>query len=214
MTTLSASAAEPRRRLTAARRRRQLIDVALETFARSGYNSTTMEDIATAAGVTKPLLYQHFMSKRALYLELIDDVTARLIEALGTAAGNESTFRRKVEAGMYAYFHFTVENQSAVRMLYDAPHDEELARGLRSIQDAIAEYITPLFLADIDDEHRRTLAIGVVGMAEGVTRHWLRQRQQRGPAVSLEEAESEAALLARRVADVAWNGLRAVRRID
>src|ERR1700678_3067547 len=83
----------PRRRLSAARRRRQLIDVALESFATDGFNGTTMEDIATSAGVTKPLLYQHFASKRALYLELIDDVAARLIGALAAAATTESRTR-------------------------------------------------------------------------------------------------------------------------
>lgn len=212
MPSVTATATAPRRRLTAARRRRQLIDVALETFALTGYTATTMEDIATAAGVTKPLLYQHFTSKRALYLELIDDVTTRLIDALGTAAGAETGFRRQVEAGMLAYFQFTLENQAAVRMLYDVPHDEELARGLRSIQDAIAEFIAPLIEADIDDDHRRTLAIGVVGMTEEVTRHWLRQRQQRGALANDDEAAKEAAVLAQRVADFAWSGLRGVHR--
>ncbi len=214
MPSVTATATAPRRRLTAARRRRQLIDVALETFARTGFTATTMEDIATAAGVTKPLLYQHFASKRALYLELIDDVTARLIDALGTAAGAETVFRLQVDAGMRAYFRFTIENQSAIRMLYDAPHDEELARGLRSIQDAIAEFISPLIEADMGEDHRRTLAIGVVGMTEGVTRHWLRQRAQRGSIVSDAESEEEAIMLAERVADFAWSGLRGVHRIS
>ena len=210
MTTTAASPAAPRRRLTAARRRRQLIDVALETFADSGYTATTMEDIATAAGVTKPLLYQHFTSKRALYLELIDDVTERLVEALSSAAGRETAFRGQVEAGMYAYFRFTIENQAAVRMLYAAPPDEELARGLRSIESAIAQFISPLINADIDDDHRDTLAIAVVGMAEGVTRHWLRQRQQPGASA----VENEAMVLARRVAEFAWAGLRGLHRLD
>jgi AcrR family transcriptional regulator len=201
----------PRRRLSAASRRRQLIDVALETFASSGFTATTMEDIATAAGVTKPLLYQHFASKRALYLELIDDVTARLVQALADAALGETAFRRQVEAGMLAYFRFTIENQSAMRMLYDAPPDEELARGLRSIQDAIAEFVSPLIEADIAEDHRRTLAIAVVGMTEGVTRHWLRQRAHRH--LGEQDTEKEALLLATRVADFAWSGLRGVRRL-
>ena len=173
-----------------------------------------MEDIASAAGVTKPLLYQHFDSKRALYLELIDDVAARLIDTLAAAALEGARTRQQVEAVFEAYFRFTIENQSAIRMLYDAPHDEELARGLRSIQDAIAEFISPLIEADIGEDHRRTLAIGVVGMTEGVTRHWLRQRAQRGSIVSDAESEEEAIMLAERVADFAWSGLRGVHRIS
>ncbi len=114
---------------------------------------------------------------------------------------------------MLAYFTFTVENPSAIRMLYDAPPDEELARGLRSIQDAIADFVSPLIEADIDDQHRRTLAVAVVGMTEGVTRQWLRQRQVRGVATEDEAAEKEAVLVAERVADFAWSGLRGARRI-
>ena len=64
----------PASRLPAARRRRQLLDVALELFAARGYHTTSMNDIAEAAGVTKPVLYQHFRSKRELYLELLEDV--------------------------------------------------------------------------------------------------------------------------------------------
>ena len=67
------------RRLTAEQRRRQLFTVALELFAQRGYRSTTMDDIAEAAGVTKPLLYQHFSSKRALYLELVDSIAQELL---------------------------------------------------------------------------------------------------------------------------------------
>ena len=67
--------ARPARRLTADARRRQLFDVALTLFAEHGYSATTMDDIAEAAGVTKPLVYQHFDSKRALYLELLDVVS-------------------------------------------------------------------------------------------------------------------------------------------
>jgi AcrR family transcriptional regulator len=198
----------PRRRLTAERRRRQLIDVALESFATNGFNETTMEDIATAAGVTKPLLYQHFESKRALYLELIDDVAARLIGALAVAATTESRTRRQVEAGFEAYFRFTIENQSAVRMLFDAPHDEELARGLRTIEDSIAQFLEPLFNADIEADYRRTLAAAIVGMTEGVTRDWLRARAERGRAEV--ETVREAGLLAQRLADFAWGGFRSL----
>jgi AcrR family transcriptional regulator len=69
-------------RLPAARRRRQLLDVALAAFASHGFHPTSMNDVAEAAGVTKPVLYQHFRSKRALYLELLEDVGERLREAI------------------------------------------------------------------------------------------------------------------------------------
>ena len=68
------------RRLTADARRRQLFEVALSLFAEHGYAATTMDDIAEAAGVTKPLVYQHFESKRALYLELMDVFSRELVD--------------------------------------------------------------------------------------------------------------------------------------
>jgi AcrR family transcriptional regulator len=211
MSVLATSPAPPRRRLTAAHRRRQLIDVALETFASSGYNLTTMEEIATGAGVTKPLLYQHFTSKRALYLELIDDVAARLILAVSDAAGAEASPRRQVEAGFEAYFQFSIENPSAMRMLFDAPQDEELARGLRTIEDAIADFVAPLIAADIKLDHRRTLAAAVVGLTEGVTREWLRHSRRSGGSEDGDPAVV-ADLLAKRVAEFAWGGLRGLSR--
>ena len=160
-----------RSRLPAASRRRQLLDVALETFARSGLEATTMDDIAHAAGVTKPLLYQHFKSKRALFLELLDDVVERLIEALTTAAQSAPGPRQQVEAGFVAYFHFVLHNESAIRLLLDSalPHDVELAEAMRRVDDTIAQAIAPLINADIEAEHQRVLAAAVVGMAIGVT---------------------------------------------
>lgn len=199
-----------KRRLTAVRRRRQLIDVALEAFASNGFAATTMEDIAIAAGVTKPLLYQHFESKRALYLELIDDVASRLITALEPAATVPTRTRRQVEAGFEAYFRFAIENPSAVRMLFDSPHDEELARGLRTIECSIEDFLAPLFDAGIDADYKRTLASAVVGMTEGVTRDWLRLRPH-GTSLT-PEAMSEANVLAERLAGFAWGGFRSLNK--
>src|ERR1700735_3256668 len=91
------------RRLTAGQRRQQLIAVALELFARRGYRATTMDDIAEAAGVTKPLVYQHFSSKRALYLELVDSIAQELLIAVRSAVTQAKGPRQQVEMGFSAY---------------------------------------------------------------------------------------------------------------
>ncbi len=214
MALASSSVVPSRRRLSAASRRRQLLDVALDTFARSGLDATTMDDIAHAAGVTKPLLYQHFKSKRALFLELLDDVAVRIIAALTEAAESAPGPRQQVETGFAAYFGFVVHNESAIRLLFDStpPHDAELAGAMLRVDDTIAEAIGPLIHADIDADHQRVLAAAVVGMAEGVTRDWLRSQSGRNPRPSSRALDSEAALLARRVAELAWAGLRSVHR--
>src|SRR3546814_2702440 len=69
-------------RLPAARRREQLLEVALHVFASRGFHQTSMNDVAEAAGVTKPVVYQHFTSKRALYLELLELVSRRLMASI------------------------------------------------------------------------------------------------------------------------------------
>jgi AcrR family transcriptional regulator len=195
------------RRLTAEQRRQQLFAVALELFAQRGYRSTTMDDIAEAAGVTKPLLYQHFSSKRALYLELVDSVAQDVLVAIGRAVMQAEGPRQQVELGFAAYFRLVVSHEAEFRLLYGRDHadDFELGRALRAVEDAIAEAIDPLIDAGLDDDHRRLLAYGIVGMAEGASRRFMAQRPDSAAAV-----DEEARKLAARMADLAWAGLRSV----
>ena len=197
------------RRLTADQRRQQLVTVALELFARRGYRATTMDDIADAAGVTKPLLYQHFSSKRALYLELVDSIARELLTAVREAVMEADGPRQQVELGFAAYFRLVVSKETEFRLLYGRDHadDPELGRALRAVEDAIAEAIDPLIAAGLDDDHRRLLAYGIVGMAEGASRRFMAQRPEGGGDGASEE---EALRLARRMADLAWAGLRSV----
>jgi AcrR family transcriptional regulator len=201
------------RRLTADARRRQLFEVALALFAEHGYAATTMDDIAESAGVTKPLVYQHFESKRALYLELMDVFSTELVARIVKATANAEGPRQQVELGFAAYFELMVANDQAFRLLYgrDAPDDPELGAALRRVEDTIAQAIDPLIDAGLEPEHRMLLAHAVVGMAEGASRYWLdAQRQQ---PLSTEAADEEVARLAQRLADFAWAGLRQVHRV-
>jgi AcrR family transcriptional regulator len=199
----------PARRLTADQRRQQLFAVALELFARRGYRATTMDDIADAAGVTKPLLYQHFSSKRALYLELVDSIARELLGAVREAVVQADGPRQQVELGFAAYFRLVVNKEAEFRLLYGRDHadDPELGRALRAVEDAIAEAIDPLIAAGLEDDHRRLLAYGIVGMAEGASRRFMAQRHEGEGDRALEE---EAQRLAQRMADLAWAGLRSV----
>ncbi len=212
----------PARRLTADQRRRQLFDVALGLFAERGYRATTMDEIAEAAGVTKPLLYQHFSSKRALYLELAESIARDLLEAIAAATSAADGPRQQVEMGFAAYFRMVVTHEAAFRLLYgrDDADDAELGDALRRVEDGVAEAIDPLIDAGLDADHRRLLAYAVVGMAEGASRHWMARRATRahggdgdgavGAGGTDAEAEAEAQRLATRAADLAWAGLRSV----
>jgi AcrR family transcriptional regulator len=205
------------RRLTADARRRQLFEVALSLFAEHGYLATTMDDIAEAAGVTKPLVYQHFDSKRALYLELMDVFSRELVTGIVKATASAEGPRQQVELGFAAYFELMVENEQAFRLLYgrDAPDDTELGAALRRVEETIAQAIDPLIDAGLEPEHRLLLAHAVVGMAEGASRHWLEARRQRPDGVGGADRvdAGEAATLAAQLADLAWAGLRHVHRI-
>jgi len=196
------------KRLPADRRRQQLLEVALTLFAERGYNATTMDDTAEAAGVTKPLLYQHFDSKRALYLELVDTVAASMLEAIGQAVATADGPRQQVEGGFAAYFGLVVTHPDAFNLLFgsNVPNDPELSRAVRSVQDTIALAIDPLIDAGLDQDHRRLLAYAMVGMAEGASHHFLGTRAP----VERGTEEAEAARLASRLADLAWAGLRSV----
>ena len=206
------------RRLTAEERRSQLFDEALSLFAERGYAATTMDDIAEAAGVTKPLVYQHFDSKRALYLELLDVFSHALIDRIAGAVADAEGPRQQVEMGMAAYFEMMVDNEHAFRLIYgrDAPDDPELGEALRRVEDTLAQAIDPLIDAGLEPEHRLLLAYSVVGMVEGASRLWLGRDVP--PITSLEDGDeisgisSEASVLATRVADLAWAGLRQVHR--
>lgn len=193
----------PAARLPAARRRRQLLDVALEAFASRGYHATSMNDIADAAGVTKPVLYQHFGSKRELYLELLEDVGGRLRDAIGKATSEAANPREQVHAGFLAYFRFVADQRAAFQLLFGggSRRDEEFADAVRAVELSIAESIANLIDVDgLDPARRRLLAHGIIGLAEGTSRHWL--------TTGLDGTPED---LARHVAALAWAGLRGVR---
>jgi AcrR family transcriptional regulator len=191
-------------RLPAAARRRQLLDVALERFAAAGFHVTSMDDIAEAAGVTKPVLYQHFRSKRKLYLELLDDVGGQLMEAIAKATAGATGPRKQVEAGFAAYVTFMRDRPQAFPLLFGsgARRDAEFADAVRRVEESIADAVAALIEADIEPEHRRALAAAIVGMAEGVLRHQRAEGELLDPDV-----------LAQQIADLAWGGLRGVRRL-
>ena len=117
-------------RLPAAERRDQLLAVALDVFASQGFHATSMNDIAAAAGVTKPVLYQHFPSKRGLYLELLRDVGDRLMAAIGKATAEAGSAHMQVERGFQAYFHFVAEERTSFVFLFGSG-----ARQQRRVRD-------------------------------------------------------------------------------
>ncbi len=212
MSTESLRARPASSRLPAARRRRQLLDVAVDVFAERGFHGTSMDEVAEAAGVTKPVLYQHFDSKRELYLELLEDVGGHLVSTVTAAVGGATGPRQRVEAGFGAYFEFVTEQTNAFRLLFGsgARRDEEFNDAVRRVEDIIAAAIATLIEADISNDHRQLLAYGIVGLAEVSSRQWASSRNV--DDLNEQERADEAVRLSRRVSELAWAGLRGVHR--
>jgi AcrR family transcriptional regulator len=214
------------RRLGAKQRREQLVLTAQRLFGERGYRATTMEDIANAAGVTKPLLYQHFASKRALYLELVHQVSSELLDSLGAAHARSDGPREMMNNGLGAYFELIVTHEDAFRLLFgrQAPDDPELFLAVRKVETAVIDLIEAQMPTDLAPAHRRLLAYAIIGVAEAGTRYWVEKSRKDAAVAALDptadaatDAEKAAAvadgvrLLSQRVAEIAWFGLRGVR---
>jgi AcrR family transcriptional regulator len=164
-------------RLPAAERRAQLLAVACQLFARDGYRGASMEAIAEAAGVTKPVLYQHFSSKHALYNDLLSSELARLEGALEEALAQAGDNAERLRRGFGAYLDFVAARSDAFRVLFtealgvDAAFQRRVARFRRWVAIRVAAIIRAE--AGLPEPRAEALAAAIVGMAEGAATWWL-----------------------------------------
>jgi AcrR family transcriptional regulator len=188
-------------RLSAPARREQILDVALEVFANAGFHGASMNDIADAAGVTKPVLYQHFDSKRDLYQALIEEVGNRLRTNIDKATAEATDGKSQTELGFRAYFRWVADDHDGFRLLFGSGsrRDDEFNDAIRKITAESARAVAPLIAVDIDESHRETLAHAIVGLAEGASRRLVGLGQDFDPDA-----------IAAEVSALAWAGLRAV----
>src|SRR5918999_6529655 len=192
------AAAPPRRtsRLPRSARRVQLLQAAQDVFVAQGFHAAAMDDIADRAGVSKPVLYQHFPGKRDLYLALLEEHVSELADRVGEAMAATDDNRARVDAAVGAYFDFIDAEGEAFRLVFesDLRNDPDVRaivdRGTGVCVDAIAEVIA----ADTggDPERALLLASGLTGLAETSARWWLPSKG----TVSRDEAVSLMAVLA------------------
>jgi AcrR family transcriptional regulator len=182
-------------------RRAQLMDSALEVFVAQGYHAAAMDDIAERAGVSKPVLYQHFPGKLDLYLALLevscDTIIANCREALESTQDN----KQRVAATIDVFFAYVAAETGAFRLVFESDLTNEPA--VREQVDRVTSECAAL-IADVirDDtglpaDAARLLAVSLVGMAQVSARYWLSERGGIG--------QSDAAAL---VAGLAWRGIR------
>ena len=196
--------------MPAAARRNQLLEVALERFAGRGFHETSMEDIADAAGVTKPVLYQHFQSKQQLFLELLESVGTELLSDVERRAAAEENPYQRVLAGFRAYFTFVCERPAAFQLIFGsgARRTEEFAESIRRLEEGIAATIARFIDADIDDGHRDLLGYAIVGLGEVAGRRWVALHGGGDGTLPAGLDQADADRMALRLADLVWAGLR------
>jgi AcrR family transcriptional regulator len=187
-------------RLPRHERRRQLLDAALEVFVARGYHAAAMDEIAERAGVSKPVLYQHFPGKLDLYLALLDESVDTLVETVRDALRSNPDNKQRVAATFGAYFEYVGEQGQAYRLVFESDLSNETAvrdrldRGQRECAAMVSQVVRED--AGLSEEEARLLSVGMVGMAQVTARYWLSTRDQ----IPREAAEQL-------VARLAWRGI-------
>jgi AcrR family transcriptional regulator len=164
-------------RLPRSARRKQLLAAAQEVFVAQGYHAAAMDDIAERAGVSKPVLYQHFPGKLELYLALLDThcdaIVARVRAAMSTSTDNW----QRVEGAVAAYFDFVDHESEAFRLVFesDLRNEPAVRERVERVERACVEAITETIMADTGVSRARAelLAAGLAGAAEIAARFWL-----------------------------------------
>jgi len=187
-------------RLPRSARRRQLLGAAQEVFVAQGYHSAAMDDIADRAGVSKPVLYQHFPGKLDLYLALLEEHAEAMVAAVREALDSTSDNKQRVAATIEAYFRFVDEDGGAFRLVFesDLTNQPEVRERVEGTTLTCAELISEVIREDagLPKEQSRLLAVGLVGMAQVSARYWLAE----GGSIPRDAAS-------RLLASLSWRGI-------
>jgi AcrR family transcriptional regulator len=189
-------------------RRAQLLESARDVFGSSGFHTASMEAVARRAGVTKPILYDHFSSKRDLYLALIDadlaTVGRRVSEALAAPTGN----RERIRASFQAYFDFVDDHGPGFRLLMQevTGTDRDLRRRVGKVRTGIIAEVAALIVREsqgrLDPTHAETVALALVGMVETAAQ----QNPGRGARARTDAVDTLVRL--------AWRGVTGLTELD
>jgi AcrR family transcriptional regulator len=190
-------------RLPRDQRRVQLLDAASDVFTSRGYHAAAMDDIADAAGVSKPVLYQHFPSKLDLYLALLDQSCDRLVDVVQEALASTDDNADRVIATVAAFYEFVSSTSGEFRFVFesDLTGDGAVQRRLSRVNDEISDAIATVIAEDtsLRPQQAKLLAVSLVGIAQVSARYWISGETS---AVTLDEAKQL-------VSNLAWRGISA-----
>ncbi|WP_374474292.1 TetR/AcrR family transcriptional regulator [Williamsia sp. DF01-3] len=163
-------------RMPRSARRLQLLDAASEIFVERGYHSAGMDEIAVHAGVSKPVLYQHFPSKLDLYLAVLDSHAESMVNRVTGALLSSTDNRHRVRAAVQAFFDFIDEDSQGYRLIFRSDAlDPAAIRRVEGATEACVDAVYGLVMHDsgLDPHRSRMLAAGLVGASQVNARHWL-----------------------------------------
>jgi AcrR family transcriptional regulator len=182
-------------------RRAQLLESALEVFVAHGYHAAAMDDIAERAGVSKPVLYQHFPGKLDLYLALLDASCDTIIDNCRQALASNQDNKQRVGAAMAAFYDYIASDSGAFRLVFESDLTSEPA--VRNAVDRVTTDCAQMIAAVIHEdtglpgEASKLLAVSLVGMAQVSARFWLTD------AAGIDRDQAAAL-----VSGLAWRGIR------
>ncbi|MER7001668.1 TetR/AcrR family transcriptional regulator [Dactylosporangium sp. NPDC000555] len=187
-------------RLPRSARRKQLLAAAQQVFVAQGYHAAAMDDIAERAGVSKPVLYQHFPGKLELYLALLDTHCDAMVSRVRSAMEATTDNKDRVRGAIQAYFDFIDHESEAFRLVFesDLRNDPAVRERVDRVESGCIAAITDTIMADTGVSRARAelLASGLVGAAEIAARFWLAGGRQ------VDKAEAESLLTA-----LSWRGI-------
>jgi AcrR family transcriptional regulator len=136
--------------MTAADRRAAILDAARFAFADSGYHETSLDSVAERAGVSKALLYEHFSSKRELYVAMLEMHVHELVERISGAVAEAEPGEARMLAGVEAFFAFVEERRGAWRIMFRNASDPDVAVRLDRLRDEVAAAIVQLMSDEVE----------------------------------------------------------------
>jgi AcrR family transcriptional regulator len=188
-------------RLPRRERRAQLLDSALKVFVAQGYHAAAMDDIAERAGVSKPVLYQHFPGKLDLYLALLDAACDDVIDNCRQALAATHDNKTRVAAAMAAFYAYVAADGGAFRLVFESDLTSEPAvrEHVERVTTECAAMIADVIHDDtgLPGEASRLLAVSLVGMAQVSARFWISE------AAGIDQAQAVEL-----VSGLAWRGIR------
>ncbi|HWI43690.1 MAG TPA: TetR/AcrR family transcriptional regulator [Nocardioides sp.] len=191
-------------------RRAQLLSAALEVFVAQGYHAAAMDDIAERAGVSKPVLYQHFPGKLELYLAILDAACDAIIDNCRRALESTEDNKQRVAAAIDAFFVYVDHDTGAFRLVFESDLTNEPA--VRNHVDRVTTECADMIAGVIRDDTglpaaaSRLLAVSLVGMAQVSARFWLTNEEGLG---ALTRGQATAL-----VSGLAWRGIRGYPKTD